>query len=133
MFETTRRIMEEWTPDYIRWQVQNKYGHLNNEQLLEVIAQLKLEYMKASIKHVQTRLKDTYVKSEKKKGLLFKLCRKWEEFKFNIKKVNVKDYQKEGIIDSLVKEDPWVHRDSYPSLDEQLSHTRKLIHDIVRR
>jgi len=102
MFSNIEDRIMEWSPDIIQWSVERKYGHLSKEQLLGVIAQMKLDSIKDKISFVKTRYKDSLKASMKKDGLLSKIHKKWEELKFNNKKVDLEDYCKSGEIDDLI-------------------------------
>ena len=102
MFSNIEDRIMEWSPDIIQWNVERKYGHLSKEQLLGVIAQMKLDSIKDKINFVKTRYKDSLKESIKKDGLLSKIHRKWEELKFKNKKVDLENYCKNGEIDDLI-------------------------------
>lgn len=102
MFSNIEDRIMEWSPDIIQWNVERKYGHLSKEQLLGVIAQMKLDSIKDKISFIKTRYKDSLKESIKKDGLLAKLHKKWEELKFKNKKVDLENYCKNGEIDDLI-------------------------------
>lgn len=126
MFKNTKERIQDWTPDLIRWCINNKYGHLEKDQLLDVLAQKEMDSIMDTLKHVKSRFKNSIEKSERKNGIISKLYKKFQEFRFNMKKVNPEDYCVSNEMEELAKAYEQVTDEKSPQETNQ-EHAKNLI------